>query len=84
MRLLIGGGATSCAVLGPCRDCVVMSNPRSRKESGQPSTGGLAAVIGTMNSSQDLSAQILHNPELKQKLLGELVCSWAFRVSTWG
>ena len=26
-----------------------------------------------MNSSADLSAQILNNPELKQKLLGELV-----------
>ena len=31
------------------------------------------AVIGTMNSSEDLSAQILNNPELKQKLLDELV-----------
>jgi hypothetical protein len=27
------------------------------------------AVIGTMNSSADLSAQILNNPELAQKLL---------------
>ncbi|MCV7401286.1 type I restriction endonuclease subunit R [Mycobacterium fragae] len=33
----------------------------------------VSAVIGTMNSSEDLSAQILSNPELKQKLLGELV-----------
>jgi type I restriction enzyme R subunit len=33
----------------------------------------VAAVIGTMNSSEELSAQILSNPELKQKLLGELV-----------
>jgi len=32
----------------------------------------VAAVIGTMNSSETL-AQILNNPELKQKLLGELV-----------
>ncbi len=33
----------------------------------------VAAVIGTMNSSEDLSAQILNNPELSQRLLGELV-----------
>jgi type I restriction enzyme R subunit len=33
----------------------------------------LAAVIGAMDSSADLSAQILNNPELSQKLLGELV-----------
>jgi type I restriction enzyme, R subunit len=33
----------------------------------------VAAMIGTMNSSENLSAQILNNPELKQKLLGELV-----------
>jgi type I restriction enzyme, R subunit len=33
----------------------------------------VAAVIGTMNSSEDLSAQILNNAELKEKLLGELV-----------
>ncbi len=33
----------------------------------------IGAVIGTMNSSEDLSAQILNNPELKQKLLDELV-----------
>ena len=33
----------------------------------------VAAVIGTMKSSDDLSAQILNNPELSQKLLGELV-----------
>jgi type I restriction enzyme, R subunit len=30
-------------------------------------------VIGAMDSSADLSAQILNNPELSQKLLGELV-----------
>ena len=33
----------------------------------------VSAVIGTMNSSADLSAQILNNPELSQKLLDELV-----------
>jgi len=33
----------------------------------------LLAVIGAMDSSADLSAQILNNPELSQKLLGELV-----------
>jgi type I restriction enzyme R subunit len=33
----------------------------------------VAAVIGAMNSSDDPSAQILNNPELSQKLLGELV-----------
>jgi len=33
----------------------------------------VGAVIGTMASSEDLSTQILNNPELKQKLLGELV-----------
>lgn len=33
----------------------------------------VAAVIGTMNSSEDFSAQILNSPELKQKLLSELV-----------
>jgi type I restriction enzyme, R subunit len=33
----------------------------------------VAAVIETMDSSADLSAQILNNPELSQKLLGELV-----------
>ena len=33
----------------------------------------LLAVIGAMKSSGDLSAQILNNPELSQKLLGELV-----------
>jgi type I restriction enzyme R subunit len=33
----------------------------------------VAAVIGAMNSSDDLSAQIINNPELSQKLLGELV-----------
>jgi type I restriction enzyme R subunit len=33
----------------------------------------LSAVIGAMDSSADLSAQILNNPELSQKLLGELV-----------
>jgi type I restriction enzyme R subunit len=31
------------------------------------------SVIGTMNSSEDLSAQILNNPGPKEKLLGELV-----------
>ena len=31
------------------------------------------AVIGAMDSSADLSAQILNNPELSQKLLDELV-----------
>ncbi len=30
-------------------------------------------MIGTMHSSADPSAQILNNPELSQKLLGELV-----------
>ena len=33
----------------------------------------VAAVIGAMDSSADLSAQILNNPELAQKLLGELL-----------
>ncbi len=33
----------------------------------------LSAVIGAMDSSADLSAQILNNPELSQKLLAELV-----------
>ena len=33
----------------------------------------VSAVIGAMDSSADLSTQILNNPELKQKLLGELV-----------
>jgi type I restriction enzyme R subunit len=33
----------------------------------------VSAVIGAMDSSADLSAQILNNPELSQKLLGELV-----------
>ena len=34
---------------------------------------GVGAVIGAMASSEDLSTQILNNPELSQKLLGELV-----------
>jgi type I restriction enzyme R subunit len=33
----------------------------------------VTAVIGAMASSEDLSTQILNNPELSQKLLGELV-----------
>lgn len=33
----------------------------------------VGAVIGAMASSEDLSTQILNSPELKQKLLGELV-----------
>lgn len=33
----------------------------------------VSAVIGAMESHSDLSTQILNNPELKQKLLGELV-----------
>lgn len=33
----------------------------------------VGAVIGAMNSNTDLSTQILNNPELSQKLLGELV-----------
>jgi type I restriction enzyme R subunit len=33
----------------------------------------VAAVIGAIDSSADLSAQILNDPELSQKLLGELV-----------
>ena len=33
----------------------------------------VSAVIRTMDSSADLSAQILNNPELSQKLLDELV-----------
>ena len=33
----------------------------------------IGAVIGAMESHTDLSTQILNNPELKQKLLGELV-----------
>ena len=33
----------------------------------------VGAVIGAMDSSAELSAQILNNPELSQKLLGELV-----------
>jgi hypothetical protein len=33
----------------------------------------LSAVIGAMDASEDLSAQILNNPDLSQKLLDELV-----------
>ena len=33
----------------------------------------LSAVIGAMDASEDLSAQILNNPDLSQKLLAELV-----------
>lgn len=33
----------------------------------------VGAVIGAMASSEDLSTQTLNNPELSQKLLGELV-----------
>ncbi len=33
----------------------------------------VSAVIAAMASSEDLSTQILNNPELSQKLLGELV-----------
>lgn len=33
----------------------------------------VSAVIGAMASSEDLSTQILNNPELSQKLLGELI-----------
>lgn len=33
----------------------------------------VGAVIGAIESHTDLSTQILNNPELKQKLLGELV-----------
>src|SRR5258705_13880886 len=33
----------------------------------------VGAVIGAIASSEDLSTQILNNPELSQKLLGELV-----------
>ena len=33
----------------------------------------VGAVIGAMDSSSDLSAQILNNSEISQKLLGELV-----------
>ncbi|MDT5303797.1 MAG: type restriction enzyme subunit, partial [Mycobacterium sp.] len=33
----------------------------------------VSAVIGAMESSEDLSAQILNNSEISQKLMGELV-----------
>ena len=33
----------------------------------------VAAVIGTMNSSSDLSEQILNNPDRSRRLLAELV-----------
>jgi type I restriction enzyme R subunit len=33
----------------------------------------VGAVIGTMDSSADLSTQILNNPDLSQKLLAALV-----------
>ena len=33
----------------------------------------VGAVIGAMDSSEDLSTQILNNSEIAQKLLGELV-----------
>ena len=33
----------------------------------------VGAVIGAMESHTDLSTQILNSPEIKQKLLGELV-----------
>jgi type I restriction enzyme, R subunit len=33
----------------------------------------VAAVIAALDSSADLSGQILNSPELSQKLLGELV-----------
>ena len=33
----------------------------------------VGAVIGAMDASEDLSAQILNNPDLSQKLLDELV-----------
>ena len=33
----------------------------------------LSAVIGAMDASEDLSAQIINNPDLSQKLLDELV-----------
>jgi len=33
----------------------------------------VSAVIGAMDSSADLSTQILNNPDLSQKLLAELV-----------
>jgi type I restriction enzyme R subunit len=33
----------------------------------------MTAVIGAMASSEDLSTQILNNPDLSQKLLAELV-----------
>jgi type I restriction enzyme R subunit len=33
----------------------------------------VSAVIGAMDSSADLSAQILNHPDLSQKLLAELV-----------
>jgi len=33
----------------------------------------MTAVIGAMASSEDLSAQILNDPDLPQKLLAELV-----------
>ena len=33
----------------------------------------LQAVIGAMDASEDLSAQIINNPDLSQKLLDELV-----------
>ena len=32
-----------------------------------------AAVLGSMESSEDLSAQIINNPDIFQKLLNELV-----------
>jgi type I restriction enzyme R subunit len=33
----------------------------------------MVAVIGAMESSEDLSRQIINNPDLSQKLLAELV-----------
>ena len=33
----------------------------------------LSAVIGAMDASEDLSAQIFNNPDLSQKLVDELV-----------
>jgi len=43
------------------------------RESKSPLQKFVSAVIAAMDSSADLSAQILNNAELSQKLLGELV-----------
>ena len=65
--LVEGPGASWTSPVGRC---YCTTNGGSRPDLQNEFVG---AVIGAMDASEDLSAQILNNPDLSQKLLDELV-----------